>query len=53
MSKEREKEQENDELQTEEGPTEKLRDDAQPGSLTPGTQKQNSEVQNEKGTNTE
>jgi hypothetical protein len=34
-------------------PTEKLEKKSQPGSVTPGTQKPESEVQNERGMNTE
>ncbi len=46
------KEPENDE-QREESPAEKLQDSTPTGSLTPGTQKPESEVQNESGMNTE
>jgi hypothetical protein len=46
------KEQEADE-QTEGSPLEKLKGDTQPSSLKPGTEKEESEVLNEKGMNTE
>ncbi len=49
---EQKKESEADE-QTEGSPLEKLKGDTQPGSLKPGTEKEESEVLNEKGMNTE
>lgn len=49
---EQKKEPEADE-QTEGSPLEKLKGETQPNSLKPGTQKQESEVLNEKGMNTE
>ena len=39
--------------QDEKSPADKLADKPQTGSLTPGTEKTDSEVQNEKGMNTE
>ena len=51
-STEQKKERETDE-QTEGEPLEKLSGDTQPRSLKPGTQKEESEVQNEKSMNTE
>ncbi len=49
---EQKKEPETDE-QAEGSPLEKLKGDTQPRSLKPGIQKEESEVQNEKGMNTE
>ncbi len=49
---EQKKEPETDE-QAEGSPLEKLKGDTQPSSLKPGTQKEESEVLNEKGMNTE
>jgi len=50
--KEQKKEPETDE-QAEGSPLEKLKGDTQPSSLKPGTEKEDSEVLNEKGMNTE
>ena len=49
---EQKKVQQTDE-QTEGSPLEKMRGETQPRSIKPGTQKEESEVQNEKGMNTE
>ncbi len=51
-TEEQKKEPETDE-RTEGSPLEKLKGDTQPSSLKPGTEKEESEVLNEKGMNTE